>query len=68
MSQFAYQLQIPPHVAEKAYQLYKFASNSNFIQGRRKTNVAAICVYAACRKEENNKVMLMSIKMTSVKK
>ena len=61
MSQFAYQLQIPPHVAEKAYQLYKFASNSNFIQGRRKTNVAAICVYAACRKEENNKVMLIDL-------
>ncbi|KAK4134434.1 hypothetical protein BT67DRAFT_379657 [Trichocladium antarcticum] len=61
MSQFAYQLQIPPHVADKAYQLYKFASNSNFIQGRRKTNVAAICVYAACRKEENNKVMLIDL-------
>lgn len=61
MSQFAYQLHIPQHVSDKAFQLYKFASNSNFIQGRRKNTVAAICVYAACRKEENNKVMLIDL-------
>ena len=61
MNQFAHQLQIPPHVADKAFQLYKFASNSNFIQGRRKNTVAAICIYAACRKEENNKVMLIDL-------
>ncbi|EGS21712.1 transcription factor iiib-like protein [Thermochaetoides thermophila DSM 1495] len=59
MTQFAYQLQIPPHVTEKAFQLYKVAANSNFIQGRRKNTVAAICLYATCRKEENNKVMLI---------
>ncbi|KAK3897419.1 hypothetical protein C8A05DRAFT_39033 [Staphylotrichum tortipilum] len=61
MSQFAHQLQIAPHVAEKAFQVYKFASNSNFIQGRRKNTVAAVCIYAVCRKEDNNKVMLIDL-------
>ncbi|KAL2022834.1 hypothetical protein VTK56DRAFT_4365 [Thermocarpiscus australiensis] len=61
MTQFAYQLQIPPHVAEAGFRLYKVASNSNFIQGRRKNTVAAVCLYAACRKEENNKVMLIDL-------
>jgi transcription factor IIIB subunit 2 len=61
MNQFAHQLQIAPHVAEKAFQVYKFASNSNFIQGRRKNTVAAVCVYAVCRKEDNNKVMLIDL-------
>jgi transcription factor IIIB subunit 2 len=61
MNQFAHQLQIAPHVAEKAFQVYKFASNSNFIQGRKKNTVAAVCVYAVCRKEDNNKVMLIDL-------
>ncbi|KAH6632210.1 hypothetical protein F5144DRAFT_573343 [Chaetomium tenue] len=61
MNQFAHQLQIAPLVAEKAFQVYKFASNSNFIQGRRKNTVAAVCVYAVCRKEDNNKVMLIDL-------
>ncbi|KAL2267181.1 hypothetical protein VTJ83DRAFT_4458 [Remersonia thermophila] len=59
MNQFAHQLQIAPHVADKAFQLYKVAANSNFIQGRRKATVAAVCVYAMCRKEDNNRVMLI---------
>ena len=61
MIQFGHQLQIAPHVAEKAFGVYKFASNSNFIQGRRKNTVAAVCVYAVCRKEDNNKVMLIDL-------
>ncbi|KAK3306687.1 uncharacterized protein B0T15DRAFT_149818 [Chaetomium strumarium] len=61
LNQFAYQLQIPPHVAEKAFQTYKIASTSNFIQGRRKNTVAAVCLYAICRKEDNNKVMLIDL-------
>ncbi|KAL2164844.1 hypothetical protein VTH06DRAFT_140 [Thermothelomyces fergusii] len=61
MNQFAHQLQISPHIAEKAFQVYKFASNSNFIQGRRKNTVAAVCIYAVCRKEDNNKVMLIDL-------
>lgn len=61
MNQFAHQLQIAPHVAEKGFSVYKFASNSNFIQGRRKNTVAAVCLYAVCRKEDNNKVMLIDL-------
>jgi transcription factor IIIB subunit 2 len=61
MNQFAHQLQIAPHVAEKGFAVYKFASTSNFIQGRRKNTVAAVCLYAVCRKEDNNKVMLIDL-------
>ncbi|KAL2133069.1 hypothetical protein VTI74DRAFT_2973 [Chaetomium olivicolor] len=61
LNQFAHQLQIHPQMAEKAFQLYKIASNSNFIQGRRKNTVAAVCIYAICRQEENNKVMLIDL-------
>ncbi|KAK3294425.1 Brf1-like TBP-binding domain-containing protein [Chaetomium fimeti] len=61
MNQFGHQLQIAPVIAEKAFQVYKFASNSNFIQGRRKNTVAAVCVYAVCRKEDNNRVMLIDL-------
>jgi transcription factor IIIB subunit 2 len=61
MNQFAHQLQIAPYVAEKAFQVYKIAAGSNFIQGRRKNTVAAVCVYAVCRQEDNNKVMLIDL-------
>jgi transcription factor IIIB subunit 2 len=61
MNQFAHQLQIAPYIAEKAFQVYKVAANSNFIQGRRKNTVAAVCIYAICRKEDNNKVMLIDL-------
>ncbi|KAK4125759.1 hypothetical protein N657DRAFT_631977 [Parathielavia appendiculata] len=61
MNQFAHQLHISPFVAEKAFQTYRVASTSNFIQGRRKNTVAAVCLYAMCRKEDNNKVMLIDL-------
>ncbi|KAK4097253.1 hypothetical protein N658DRAFT_500635 [Parathielavia hyrcaniae] len=61
MNQFAHQLHISPFVAEKAFQTYRVAATSNFIQGRRKTTVAAVCLYAMCRKEDNNKVMLIDL-------
>ncbi|KAK4109092.1 hypothetical protein N656DRAFT_676454, partial [Canariomyces notabilis] len=61
LTQFSYQLGIPQYMVEQAFQLYKVAANSNFVQGRRKNTVAAICMYAACRKEESNKVMLIDL-------
>ncbi|KAK3935568.1 hypothetical protein QBC46DRAFT_297848 [Diplogelasinospora grovesii] len=61
LSQFAHQLRVSQSLAESAYRLYRMASNNNFVQGRRKTNVAAICLYAACRKETTNKVMLIDL-------
>ncbi|GAB1319364.1 transcription factor TFIIIB subunit brf1 [Madurella fahalii] len=61
LSQFSYQLSIPQYMVDQAFQLYKVAANSNFVQGRRKNTVAAICMYAACRKEDSNKVMLIDL-------
>ncbi|SPQ20291.1 9fa7dc9d-c9b1-4661-8b18-c38a57a814d8 [Thermothielavioides terrestris] len=61
MNQFAHQLRIPLHLVDKAHRLYRAASTSNFIQGRRKHTVAAVCLYAICRKEDHNKVMLIDL-------
>ncbi|KAK3378888.1 hypothetical protein B0T24DRAFT_610245 [Lasiosphaeria ovina] len=61
MTDFVYQLRVPVSLVDSAFRLYKIASSHNFIQGRRKANVAAICMYAACRKEMNNKVMLIDL-------
>ncbi|KAK3318806.1 transcription factor iiib-like protein [Apodospora peruviana] len=61
LNQFAQQLRISQNVADSAYRFYRMASNNNFVQGRRKNNVAAICLYAACRKSDNNRVMLIDL-------
>lgn len=54
-------LRVPHHLIESGVRTYKMATNSNFVQGRRKINVAAICLYAVCRKESNNRVMLIDL-------
>ncbi|KAK0636995.1 Brf1-like TBP-binding domain-containing protein, partial [Bombardia bombarda] len=61
LSQFAQQLRINQTLADTAYRYYRVASNNNFVQGRRKNNVAAICLYAACRKDTSNRVMLIDL-------
>lgn len=61
LTEFSYQLSIPQYMVDQAFRLYRVAANSNFVQGRRRNTVAAICMYAACRKEESNKVMLIDL-------
>ncbi|KAM7195762.1 Brf1-like TBP-binding domain containing protein [Naviculisporaceae sp. PSN 640] len=61
LNQFAQQLKLSQPLADTAYRFYRVASTNNFVQGRRKTNVAAICLYAACRKDYNNKTMLIDL-------
>lgn len=61
MQQWTHQLQISPGLVEAAVRHYKIASNNTFIQGRRIINVAAICLYSVCRKERNNRVMLIDL-------
>ncbi|KAK3687560.1 hypothetical protein B0T22DRAFT_457512 [Podospora appendiculata] len=61
LAQYAQQLRITPTLSDTAYRFYRMASNDGFVQGRRKTNVAAICLYAACRKEDSNKIMLIDL-------
>ncbi|KAH8911591.1 hypothetical protein BR93DRAFT_924272 [Coniochaeta sp. PMI_546] len=61
MQQYAHRLNVPPSVAESGFRLYRMASMNNFVQGRRVTNVVAMCLYAACRKEGIHKVMLIDL-------
>lgn len=61
MQQYAHRLNVPPSVAESGFRLYRLASMNNFVQGRRITNVVAMCLYAACRKEGIHKVMLIDL-------
>jgi transcription factor IIIB subunit 2 len=61
MQQYAHRLNIPPSVAETGFRLYRMASMNNFVQGRRITNVVAMCLFSACRKEGIHKVMLIDL-------
>ncbi|PNS15795.1 hypothetical protein CAC42_4247 [Sphaceloma murrayae] len=61
LRQLGTQLRIPTHVEDVAFSLWKLAATHNFIQGRRTNEVAGACLYAACRREENNTIMLMDI-------
>ncbi|KAL8297328.1 hypothetical protein RB597_006428 [Gaeumannomyces tritici] len=58
---FARQLNLPDRTINSAVQLYKLASSRNFTQGRSMQYVAAMCLYAACRKEATCKIMLMDL-------
>ncbi|MCJ1335191.1 transcription factor TFIIIB subunit brf1 [Bachmanniomyces sp. S44760] len=59
INQLAAALQIPQAYTDAAMQVYKLAYGINFIQGRRTKNVAAICLYIACRREKENRIMLI---------
>ena len=50
---------ISESVINSGVQIFKLATMSNFIQGRRMIMVAAVCLYTACRKEKPCKVMLI---------
>ncbi|GAM84132.1 hypothetical protein ANO11243_021240 [Dothideomycetidae sp. 11243] len=54
-------LRIPQNVEEIAFNLWKLAAAQNFIQGRRTNEVAGVCLYAACRRERQNTILLMDI-------
>ncbi|KAK1755467.1 transcription factor iiib-like protein [Echria macrotheca] len=61
LQQWTHQLRISPSLAENGLRTYKAAIGVNFVQGRRTLNVTAICLYAVCRKEMTNKVMLIDL-------
>ena len=61
IEQWAMQLNQPQVLVDNACRFYRMATNSNFVQGRRKILVAAICFYAAARKAANNRIMLIDL-------
>ncbi|KAK0726465.1 hypothetical protein B0T21DRAFT_293180 [Apiosordaria backusii] len=60
-NQMVYQLHVPQEMAEHAFKNYKLAVDANFAKGRRKPNVAAACMYAACRVSGQNQIMLIDL-------
>jgi transcription factor IIIB subunit 2 len=61
MQQYVHRLNLSPALAESGFRLYRMAAMNNFVQGRRVANVVSMCLYAACRKEQNCKVMLIDL-------
>lgn len=59
MTGLANQLGVNAPIIETATQIFKLASQNNFIQGRRMDMVAAVCLYTACRKTRPCTVMLI---------
>ncbi|KAI4282111.1 MAG: hypothetical protein L6R35_005486, partial [Caloplaca aegaea] len=53
-------LNIVQDMQDTAMQVYKLCLANNFVQGRLTRNVAAVCLYIACRRsKETNKFMLI---------
>ena len=54
-------LDIPESISNQANSLYIVAAQNNFSAGRRTDEVVAACLYAACRRQKDNKIMLIDI-------
>ena len=53
-------LSVPQTTQNAAFNIWRLCTAANFIQGRRINQVAAVCLYIACRKlEKENKWMLI---------
>ena len=42
-------------------QVFKLALGLNFVQGRETKQVTAVCLYTACRRNKENKLMLVDL-------
>ena len=54
-------LNVPESVSGQAQQLFVLAAGANFNAGRRTEEVVAACLYAACRRQKRNTILLMDI-------
>lgn len=61
LDKFCPTLGIPESTRNQAINIFSLASRSNFSAGRRTDEVAAASLYAACRRQRDNQVMLMDI-------
>ena len=61
LEKFCPALGIPETTRNQAINIYSLASRSNFSAGRRTDEVAAASLYAACRRQRDNQVMLIDI-------
>lgn len=59
---FTGRIPIAQTVVDQAIHIWRLASNEHhFVQGRRAEEVAAACLYAACRRDKHNTVLLMDL-------
>ncbi|PPJ53177.1 hypothetical protein CBER1_11881 [Cercospora berteroae] len=61
LEQLCPKLGILQQVQIQAEQIWVLAANINFSAGRRTDEVVAACLYAACRRQRDNKILLMDI-------
>ncbi|KAF6811855.1 transcription factor tfiiib complex subunit brf1 [Colletotrichum sojae] len=61
MQGYAQQLNLGESTVNTAVQVFKLASQANFVQGRTLVMVAAVCLYTACRTERPCKIMLIDL-------
>ncbi|OLN88347.1 Transcription factor IIIB 60 kDa subunit [Colletotrichum chlorophyti] len=61
MQGYAQQLNLSDNTVNTAVQVFKLASQANFVQGRTLVMVAAVCLYTACRTERPCKIMLIDL-------
>lgn len=54
-------LGIEEYVQIQAEQIWSLAAGINFSAGRKTDEVAAACLYAACRRQKDNRILLMDI-------
>ncbi|EGP90516.1 uncharacterized protein MYCGRDRAFT_37171 [Zymoseptoria tritici IPO323] len=61
LEQLCPKLGITDNVSVQANQIWTLAANINFSAGRKTDEVVAACLYAACRRQTNNQILLMDI-------
>ncbi|KXL50974.1 hypothetical protein M433DRAFT_130630 [Acidomyces richmondensis BFW] len=54
-------LGLPDHTSQQAQRLFSAVSGFGFTRGRRTEEVAACCVYAACRRTVDNPILLIDV-------
>lgn len=59
MTQYAQQLRINDNIVQQGVQVFKLCVDMNWIQGRGMVKVVPVCLYAACRRQERCRVMLI---------
>jgi transcription factor IIIB subunit 2 len=61
LASLAAPLKIPDNITQQAASVWSLAALNNFMAGRRTDEVAAACMWAACRRQKENDVLLMDM-------
>jgi transcription factor IIIB 90 kDa subunit len=67
ISLIADQLRIPERLVDSAVRVFKLALDKSFTKGRNARNVAAACLYTACRLEKTSHLLLDFSEVLKVK-